>query len=197
MSAPTMSPNVRLVSEQRREPVLSNGVLGMLIFIITEVMIFAGMVSAFTIVRAGSTAWPPPDQPRLPLEQTAFNSAFLFLSGFLLYQAQRSFQKERSSARLPLLLAMLAGGLFVVLQGYEWISLIGQGLTMTSSTLGSFFYLIVGMHAAHACWALGLLVRAYLRHRRGWLQPSQLATAGVLWYFVVLVWPVLYWRVYL
>ena len=75
--------------------------------------------------------------------------------------------------------------------------MIAQGLTMTSSILGSFFYLIVGTHALHAIAAIGLLVQAAIRLQRGWLQPSQLATAAVLWYFVVGAWPVIYWRVYL
>ena len=43
---------------------------------------------------------------------------------------------------------------FVVFQGFEWVRLIGEGLTMTSGTLGAFFYLIVGMHALHAFAAI-------------------------------------------
>ncbi|MBW2426604.1 MAG: hypothetical protein JRG86_20325 [Deltaproteobacteria bacterium] len=74
--------------------------------------------------------------------------------------------------------------------------MLAQGLTLTSSTLGSFFYLIIGTHALHAIAALGLLIHVWRRLERGWLQPSQLATAAVLWYFVVGMWPVIYWRVY-
>ena len=56
---------------------------------------------------------------------------------------------------------------------------------LTSSTLGSFFYLIVGLHALHAVVALGLLVATWRRLRSGFLASSQLATAEVFWYFVV------------
>ena len=76
--------------------------------------------------------------------------------------------------------------------------MLAQGLTLTSSTLGSFFYLIVGTHALHAIAALvhdG--PRSEAAHASGWLQPSQLATAAVFWYFVVGAWPLVYWRVYL
>ncbi len=65
------------------------------------------------------------------------------------------------------------------------------------SALGSFFYLIVGMHALHTVAALGVLARAWLRLERGWLPPTSLAAAEIFWYFVVGVWPILYWRVYL
>ena len=75
--------------------------------------------------------------------------------------------------------------------------MLAQGLTLTSSTLGSFFYLIVGTHALHAIAAIWLLFRTWRRLERGWLHASQLATATVLWYFVVGAWPLIYWRVYL
>ena len=197
MSTPT-SGSIRLVAEARGEPrVISNGVLGMLLFVLTEIMLFSGLISAFSIVRASSPIWPPPDQPRLPLEETAINTAALFLSGAMLYLAQRRFAEERASARTPLVLAIALGAFFVLFQGWEWASMLAQGLTLTSSTLGSFFYLIVGVHALHAIVALGFLLQSWRRLATGWLQPSQLATAAVFWYFVVGAWPVVYWRVYL
>jgi cytochrome c oxidase subunit 3 len=198
MSMQSYPPGVRLISAEHGEPrVVSNGVLGMSLFILTEIMFFAGMVSSFTIVRASAAIWPPLDQPRLPLEATALNTLALFLSGLFLYLAQRRFRADRQSARLPLIASIALGAIFVVFQGWEWASMLAQGLTLTSSMLGSFFYLIVGMHALHAIAAIGLLVRIWRRLERGWLQPSQLATVAVLWYFVVGAWPVIYWRVYL
>ena len=191
-------PSIRLVAEERGEPrVISNGVLGMLLFVLTEIMLFAGMISAFSIVRASSAIWPPPDQPRLPFEETALNSLALLVSGGLLYLAQRRFTLDRAAARPPLLAAIALGAFFVAFQGWEWFSMLAQGLTLTSSTLGSFFYLIVGMHALHAIVALGLLFRTWRRLQSGWLHGSQLATTAVFWYFVVGAWPVIYWQVYL
>jgi heme/copper-type cytochrome/quinol oxidase subunit 3 len=198
MSVGPYPPSVRLASELRGEPrVISNGVLGMSLFILTEIMLFAGMVSSFSIVRASSAIWPPPGQPRLPLEETAINTAALFLSGALLIVAQRRFKIDRASARLPLVASILLGTFFVLFQGWEWASMLAQGLTLTSSMLGSFFYLIVGTHALHAIVAIGLLLQVWRRLERGWLQPSQLATTAVFWYFVVAAWPVIYLRVYL
>jgi cytochrome c oxidase subunit 3 len=189
--------HIRVASESRTAQVVSNGVLGMMLFIITEAMMFAGLISAFSIVRASAMVWPPPGQPRLPLEATAVNTAALLASGFLLYRARRAFQRDREAALTPLLWSMLLGGFFVLFQGYEWVRLIGQGLTLTSSSLGSFFYMIVGIHALHAICALGLLIHTWNRLRSGWLVQSQLATAEVFWYFVVGLWPILYLVVYL
>lgn len=188
---------LRLASESRSTPLVPNGVMGMLIFVASETMLFAGLISAFTIIRSSALVWPPPDQPRLPAAETALNTVALLISGVCLYLAGRGLARNRERARRPLLAAMLLGAFFVVFQGIEWVALLGQGLTLTSSTLGGFFYLIVGLHALHAVAALGVLVYTWLRLQRGWLAQSQLATAQVFWYFVVGLWPVLYGVVYL
>ena len=183
----------------RREPLVSNGVLGMLIFIFTEVMFFSGLISAHAIVRsqAAGQMWPPYGQPRLPVEETAVNTAALLVSGIVLFVAWLAFRREAQSARIPLLLSIILGAIFVFFQGLEWVALLEEGLTLQSSSYGGFFYLIVGTHALHAVVALGALVWAWVRLDRERLTRTQLATVAAFWYFVVLVWPVLYWKVYL
>jgi len=183
----------------KREPVIPSGVLGMLIFIFTEMMFFSGLISAHTIVKsqAAGQMWPPYGQPRLPVEQTALNSLALLVSGVVLVLAWYAYRREPSAARIPLLLSMILGGIFVGFQGMEWIALLAEGLTMQSSAYGGFFYLIVGSHALHAVGALGGLIWAFDRLDKGVLESTQLATVSLFWYFVVLVWPILYWTVYL
>lgn len=183
----------------RREPLIPNGVLGMLIFVFTEIMFFAGLISAHAIVRSQAVGqmWPPYGQPRLPVEQTALNSLALLVSGVVLVFAWFAYRRQPSGARIPLLLSILLGGAFVVLQGREWAALLAEGLTMQSSAYGGFFYLIVGTHALHAVCALAALVWAFDRLDKERLTSAQLGTVSTFWYFVVLVWPILYWKVYL
>ena len=187
--------HLRLASE--RQQLIPDAVLGMLLFVLIEVMLFAGMISAFAIIKSSAPVWPPLDQPRLPAGATAFNTAALLASGVFLFRARRVFERNRASALRPLGFALGLGAFFVLFQGAEWVGLVRQGLTLTSSSLGSFFYLIVGTHALHAVAAIVLLGRIWLRLRRGWLTSAQLATAEVFWYFVVGVWPILYLVVYL
>ena len=187
----------RVVSEARTQQLIPSSVLGMLLFMVVEIMLFAGFISAFSIVKASAIVWPPPDQPRLPLEETALNTAALLASGVLLFLARRSFRKNPVGARKPLLASMALGAFFVIFQGVEWLRLIQEGLTLTSSNLGSFFYMIIGVHALHAVAALILLTYAWWQLRQGRLGSSLLAAAEVFWYFVVGVWPFLYVTVYL
>jgi cytochrome c oxidase subunit 3 len=183
----------------RRPKLMADGVMGMLIFVFTEIMMFAGLISAHAIVRSqvAGEMWPPYGQPRLPVQETAVNTAALLVSGIVLVFAQLAFRKEPSRARLPMLLALLLGLVFVGAQGTEWVALLGEGLTIQSSTYGGFFYLIVGAHGVHAIAAiLALGWACYELHKRR-LTSSQIATVSVFWYFVVLLWPVLYLNVYL
>ena len=179
---------------------VENGVVGMAIVVFVEVMLFAGFISAFIIVRNSTPPglWPPPDQPRLPVATTAFNTAMLLASGVLLFLAHRAFGRRghRPAAR-RMGIAILMGGLFVAFQGVEWVRLIGQGLTLTSSQLGAFFYTIVGAHALHATAAIAALGIQWRAMRAGRLSPSAFGAGQLFWYFVVLMWPVIYWQVYL
>ena len=179
---------------------VENGGVGMAIVVFVEVMLFAGFISAFIIVRSSTPAglWPPPDQPRLPVATTAFNTAMLLASGVLLFLAHRAFgRRGHRAAASRMGVAILLGGFFVVFQGVEWVRLIGQGLTLTSSQLGSFFYTIVGAHALHATAAIVALGIQWRAMRAGRLSPSAFGAGQLFWYFVALMWPVIYWQVYL
>jgi cytochrome c oxidase subunit 3 len=184
--------------QPRRVPVVPSSVLAMLILAVAEVMFFAGTLSAFTIVKGGTTPgmWPLPGQPRLPAEETAFNTAALILSGLLLFVSHRKWRGGLAGAKRYLAASLAFGVLFLALQGREWVAMLGQGLTLTSSPLGSFFYLIVGAHAAHAVVALVVLGIAFLQMRKGALSSGLFFGAQVFWYFVVLMWPVIYARMY-
>jgi heme/copper-type cytochrome/quinol oxidase subunit 3 len=182
----------------RRRRIADNGVIGMLIFVGTEIMFFAGFVSAFTIAQTTAIGgWPPPGQPRLPVTATAINTAALLASGALLFVTGRIFRRDPERAMRPLLGSIGLGAFFVLCQGAEWVALIRQGLTLTTSTHGSFFYVIVGAHGLHALAALIALGWSGRQLSARNLTASALATVSIFWYFVVGVWPVLYWRVYL
>ncbi len=180
-----------------RRPIAPSAVIGMLIFVVTELMLYAGFISAFTITKAAYNTWPPIGQPRLPAGETLVNSLALLGSGVALFFAGRAFRREPQSAKRPMLLALLLGAYFVGFQGVEWMRLLGQGLTFTSSNHGAFFYLIIGSHALHASVAVLALSYGYFRLVRGKLTQGAFLATQVFWYFVVCVWPFLYVRVYL
>ncbi len=183
-----------------RRRFVRNGSLAMGLFVFTEIMLFAGFISAFAIVKGSVLPgmWPPEGQPRLPIERTMLNTAALLASGVLLWVGGRRFRRRGAGPAMPWMLgALVLGATFVALQGVEWVALLRQGLTLTSSQLGSFFYVIIGAHALHAVAAILGLAWAVAAMRARKLGLSALGAVELFWYFVVLVWPLLYWRVYL
>ena len=93
------SPQRPIPSTPAKRKVAPNGVLAMLIFIAVELMFFAGLIAAFTIVKSTTLpgAWPPAGQPRLPVEATAINTAALIASGVCMWLAARVFWRNHAA----------------------------------------------------------------------------------------------------
>ena len=185
---------------QRAKSPVSSGVVGMLLFIVTEVMFFGALISAYLVIRAGLDEWPPWGQPRLPVETTAFNTLVLLVSGLLMAYSRNLLQKnEFTQGRRWLGFSILLGTFFLISQGYEWVQLIKYGLTISSSVYGGLFYLVIGAHGFHVIGTLAFLIYAWKRLGASVnpLTPEGLLPVQLLWYFVVCVWPALYVLVYL
>ena len=184
----------------RAKSPVSNGVVGMLIFIVTEVMFFGGLISAYLVIRAGLDEWPPWGQPRLPVVNTAVNTLVLLVSGLLMAYSRYLLQKNKLiEGRRWLGFSVGLGALFLISQGYEWMQLIKYGLTVSSSVYGGLFYLIIGAHGLHVIGTLAFVIYAWRRLGAtvNPITPEGLLPVQLLWYFVVIVWPVLYMLVYL
>ena len=175
--------------------------LGMAFLVATEIMLFAGFISAYIVNRSVAVLWPPFGQPRLPVEVTAVNTLVLLASGILLFYFNRQYDREETGKPLRLLsLAMLLGGLFVAVQGYEWVKMVGYGLTTTSSIYGAFFYVIIGIHGVHVLVGLVLLIYLYRYLKKHPFTPAarrKVPVMSMYWFFVVGIWPALYYLVYL
>jgi len=181
-------------------PIPSN-VLAVAIFIASEVMLFGGLLSAFMILRAENSEWPPIGQPRLPLLVTTLNSLVLFVSGWTVIRAVRAAKNgERAALTNRLSLTLLLGTVFLFVQGSEWLRLIHFGLTVSSSVYGGLFYTLVGVHAVHVMGAVVALCVVLRLARQGHYLPddySGVVACALYWCFVVLLWGVIYATVYL
>lgn len=182
---------------------IPDGVLGMVFLLFSEAMLFAGLISAYIVNRAGaSVTWPPADQPRLPIGVTGVNTLVLLSSAVVLYLFTRRVKKisaiDSKSINL-LLLTIMLGITFLAVQGTEWARLIGYGLTTHSSIYGAFFYTIIGAHGLHVLVGLSILLYLYFAVKRASSfekAKNIIATCILYWFFVVAIWPVLYRLVY-
>ena len=194
-----VAPEIPANSNAERRQLVSSSIFATVIMIMTEVMFFAALISAYMIIRSGAEEWPPWGQPRLPVFATAINSLTLLASAFCLHRSVKVFSSQASQSKQLLALAIALGIVFVSVQGYEWVQLISFGLTITSSTYGGVFYLIIGAHGLHVIGGLLALLACLkrLNSTSQLLTIDNLRAAQIFWYFVVGVWPVLYTLVYL
>jgi cytochrome c oxidase subunit III len=185
----------------RPGPPLSNARLGMLMFLGAETMLFAGLIGSFLVFRVANQTWPPPTLPSLPVGVTGINTLILLYSALTMRRAQRAIRTgQRQSGIRFLGYTVFLGVAFLTIQGYEWLQLVGYGLTMASGVYGATFYVLIGCHALHVLGAVVWLLSGLVRTLRGHSSPGRymgLAMCGMYWYYVVALWPVLYWLVYL
>jgi len=183
------------------KPVIPSGIIGIVLFIFTEIMLFAGFISAYFVSRGGAEVWPPWGQPRLPVMATGGISLILLASGFFLILAKKQYNQDGDLRKLKKWfgISILLGACFVSFQGYEWFKLVEFGLTLTSSNYGGLFYVIIGLHAVHVVVGLFFLIKTYVRiekvHQRRHVN-SEFAVVSTFWFFVVALWPILYTVVY-
>ncbi len=186
--------------EAESRPV-GNAVLGMLLFLGTDAMFFAALIGAFIVFKYGALDWPPLGQPRLPVMVTGANTVILLASGVTMFQAYRRIRRgEAAGLQKNLALTALLGTTFLLIQGYEWLKLLGYGLTLSSSVYGATFYTLIGCHALHVAGAvLWLLVVWWRATQRRFTAARHTAVllCSMYWYLVVLLWPLLYVLVYL
>jgi heme/copper-type cytochrome/quinol oxidase subunit 3 len=170
-------------------------------FLVAETMFFAGLIGAFIVFRVAGPAWPPPFQPRLPVEVTGANTVILLLSGAAMHLALRAARNGKSALLIRWLSATAAlGAVFLAIQGYEWLRLIHYGLTLSSGVYGATFYTLIGCHGAHVLGAVFWLLIVLMQARTGRYSARDytgVQLCAMYWTFVVALWPVLYGLVYL
>src|SRR5205809_1105845 len=126
---------------------LDNLRLAVLFFMGAEAMFFGALISALLVLRLGMAAWPPPLEPRLPIAVTGLNTLVLLASSVTLVTAGRARRRGEPARHVRWLWGTAAlGALFLAVQGYEWIRLIGFGLTLASGVYGTTFFALIGLH---------------------------------------------------
>ena len=179
---------------------INRSLFGLLIFLGTEAMFFAGLISAFLILKAGSAIWPSVGQPRLPVAITALNTLVLLASAYTMHRAFQAVRRNQNQALTQwLAITGALGTVFLGVQGTEWIRLVNYGLTFTSSNYGATFYTLIGAHGLHVLAAVIVLAIVFVRalHQRYSAERyNGLELCRLYWFFVVGIWPVLYGLVY-
>lgn len=182
---------------------------GMIIFLISEGMLFAGLIAGYFVLRwtangfpwQPGSAWPPDASlPHLPVLLTSINTVFLVTSSITFHISESAVQKGKSGLGW-LALTILLGATFVVIQGFEWVHLHHEGLWFDKGGIyGSSFFVITGFHGMHVAIGVLLITWCFLRQSATRCFTPQhhpaLANVALYWHFVDVVWIILFILLY-
>jgi cytochrome c oxidase subunit 3 len=174
--------------------------LGILLFIVSEVMLFGAFFASYFFLRVvvSPPAWPP--HPfELPVAVAGMNTAILFSSSFTVHSALESIRRgNRNGMKLGLAATWLLGATFLFIQLNEYVHI---GFSARDGAFGSIFYGLTGLHGAHVFVGLILLTVANIRAWRGHFGPDAkdhlgVEVPGIYWHFVDVMWLVVFTTVY-
>ncbi len=188
---------------------ISNVVLGMLLFITSEVMFFAGLFAAYFNVRASAPLWPPinpesvPPEPFhlaiLPLVGPA--TVLLILSSFTCQFAVWAIRRgDRTAFVRNIGVTFTIGIVFLVMQAIDYVELGREGLTLSSGTFGTTYFTLTGFHGAHVFAGVIMLGVVLYRGMAGQFSARHhdaVEAASLYWHFVDVVWILLFSLLYL
>jgi cytochrome c oxidase subunit 3 len=179
----------------RVEPAL----LGMLLFIISEVMVFGAFFTAYFFIRvvAEGHTWFPVDGKDLPVAVAGVNTAILVSSSLTLHWAQTSIKNgNRFGLQAGMTATFLLGLTFLFIQINEYVHI---GFAAQDNAQATVFFSLTGLHGAHVTIGLLLLGMVTIRAYKGHFSPEHhqgLEVPGIYWHFVDVMWIVVYTSVY-
>lgn len=174
-------------SAERRE----SHVWTMLLFLGTDFGTFGALFAYYAWIRVGS--WPPAELPSLLGSLVVLNTLLLVASSVTFHAAHAALERGRQRWFVGLLGTTVGlGVVFLLGQALEYYEFVAhEGFTLTSGVYASAFYGLTGLHGLHVALGVVLLSIVLVRALRGHYGPERdtsVATVGLYWHFVDVVW---------
>jgi cytochrome c oxidase subunit III len=161
---------------------------GMVVFLASDVMLFAAFFSAYYVLRGANGPWPP-EGVELDVARAMIATVVLVSSSFTLVAADRALAAERArAARRWVLVTVALGAAFSINQVLEYL---GLTFGIDDHPYGSAYWMLTGLHGAHVLAGLGALLLLFVRLVRGRdLARVEPYAGGVslYWHMVDAVW---------
>ena len=175
-------------------------VLGMFLFIGSEIMLFGAFFSVYFFTRVVGQRydeWPPPPY-EFPKYVAFVNTCILVTSSFTIHWALQAIKRgNRAGLQAGLVLTLLLGSTFLITQLVEYSRI---GFAPHTGAFASCFFGLTGLHGAHVFVGLTILLFMTIRAFRGHFDPAHhhgVEIGGIYWHFVDVMWIVVYFTVYI
>jgi cytochrome c oxidase subunit III len=166
----------------------------MWLFVISSFMLFAALTSGYIVYTAGS---PERGLKTLLPDVFIYSTIVIVLSSVTLHLAYKSAKMLKfGKQKLYLLLTIILGAAFFVLQLVAWRILIKHGVYFVNFNASqSFVYVFTGAHLAHIFAGIILLIRALtgaIKNIPQTLNLFRLEVTSIFWHFLDILWIYLY-----
>jgi cytochrome c oxidase subunit 3 len=177
---------------------ISPSILGMYLFIGSEIMLFGSFFTAYFFVRVvNGTPWPTPPY-HLPVYAALINTCILVTSSFTMHWALTSIKRGNVwGLRAGLLLTFLLGLTFLITQITEYLRI---GFNTSDGAFATIFLCLTGLHGVHVFVGLSILLFMTIRAFRGHFSAEHhhgVEIGGIYWHFVDVMWIVVYLTIYI
>ena len=184
---------------------ISSPILGMLLFITSEVMFFSGLFAAYFSTRAhnfdNKSVWQDPQKLLNPLGLILVATILLITSSFTCQFAVWSIRRgDRRGFIRNISVTFVLGILFLLMQAYDYTLLFGDGLTLGSGVFGTTYFTLTGFHGAHVFGGVLMLGVILYRGMSGQFSAKHhdaVEAVSLYWHFVDVVWIILFSVLYL
>ena len=174
--------------------------VGVVVWLASELMFFAGLFAAYFTLRSINDTWPP-DDVELETLRTGLATVVLVASSFTMHLALHAVRHEPGPAGTRravrwLGVTALLGAVFLSNQALEYAQ---ASFSIDDHAYGSIFYLMTGFHGLHVLGGL-LFMGAVAWAVHGRSQVPSLPTVEVCsyyWHFVDVVWVAMFATIYL
>jgi cytochrome c oxidase subunit 3 len=184
--------------EAHRSSRVDPQLLGMLLFIISEIMVFGAFFTAYFFIRVVNADQWPAQGTELPKLVAFVNTCILVSSSFTVHWALVSARRgNRFGLQAGMLTTFLLGATFLFIQVNEYVHI---GFAPQDTAQASVFYGLTGLHGAHVFIGLTLLAMVTIRSFRGHFSPEEhrgVEVPGIYWHFVDVMWVIVFTTVYI
>ncbi|MBV8749976.1 MAG: heme-copper oxidase subunit III [Candidatus Eremiobacteraeota bacterium] len=172
-------------------------VFGVVVFLASESMLFAGLLAAWYDLRGMSAAWPPPGA-HLDLAGGTVGTVLLGLGSVTMGIAQvAATRRRRGVARAMLVLTLFCALAFVYVALRGWSQ---ANFAVDTDAFGTLFFVLTGTHLAHViAGAILLTALAVFLRTPAFTRDDHAGVEAIAyyWHFVFVVWLAIYATVYL
>ena len=174
--------------------------LGVWLFLVSEVMFFTALISAYVVLRMANPAWPGAEG-HLSVPLGTLNTFVLLCSSLTMVMAHAAVARNQQGAlRTYLLATVVLGATFLGIKGYEYNLKFEHHIGPATNIFWSSYFMLTGFHALHVLG--GVITNAWflICATRGRLNPDngyKVELAGLYWHFVDIVWLFVFPLIYL